>query len=77
MPIAVTIIIFAFYIFIFAVCLLQALFPKWLWKTFESWKATKEPSKEYFFMARVSGIIGMVIITAIALGPTLIAYLDK
>ena len=73
----VTIIVFAFYSFIFAACLLQALFPKWCWKTFESWKATEEPSKAYFLMKRVTAIIGMVIIIAIALAPTLIAYLDK
>ena len=77
MPIAITIIIFVFYAFIFIACLLEALFPKWCWKTFESWKATKEPSKAYFLRMRIAGIIGMVIITAIALAPTLIAYFDR
>jgi len=77
MPIAITIILFAFYAVIFAACLLEALFPKWCWKTFESWKAAKEPSKAYFFRNRVAGIIGMVIITVVALAPTLIAYFDR
>ncbi len=74
---AVTIIAFVFYFVIFVACLLEALFPKWCWKTFESWKATKEPSKAYFLRKRVAAIVGMVIITAIALAPTLIAYFDK
>ena len=73
----VTIIVFVFYAIIFVGCLLEALFPKWCWRTFESWKATKEPSEAYFLRNRVVGIIGMIIITAIALAPTLIAYFDK
>ncbi len=81
MPITIititTFIVYAFYFIIFIACLLEALFPKWCWKTFESWKATKEPSKAYFLRNRVAGIIGMVIVTAIALAPTLIAYFDK
>lgn len=77
MPVAITIIIFAFYAFIFIACLLEALFPRWCCKIFESWKATKEPSKAYFIRMRIAGIIGMVVITAIALAPTLIAYLDR
>ena len=80
MPIPVkviTIIVPVFYFIIFAICLVEALFPKWCWKTFESWKATEEPSKAYFLMKRVTAIIGMVIIIAIALAPTLIAYFDR
>ncbi len=77
MPVVIEIIIFAFYTFIFTACLLEALFPKWCWKTFESWKATKEPSKAYFFRNRVAGILGMVIILLLALAPTLIAYFDR
>lgn len=72
-----TIIVFIFFATIFVACLLEALFPKWCWKTFESWKATKEPSEAYFLRNRVAGISGMVIITAIALAPTLITYFDK
>jgi len=77
MPISITIIIFAFYAVIFAACLLEALFPKWCWKTFESWKAAEEPSEAYFFRNRVVGMIGMVVITVIALVPILIAYFDR
>ena len=77
MPRAITLIAPAFYAVIFIACLSEALFPKWCWKTFESWKATKEPSKAYFFRRRVAGIVGMVIIAAIALVPTLVAYFDR
>lgn len=72
-----TIIVFVVYAVVFAGCLLEALFPKWCWKAFQSWKAAKEPSEAYFLRNRVAGIIGMMIITAIALAPTLIAYFDK
>lgn len=78
MPVkAAEIIVFVFYSIIFSACLLEVLFPKWCWKTFVSWKATKEPSKAYFLGKRVAGIIMMLIIIAITSAPTLIAYLDK
>lgn len=80
MPSPVSVLIFVVYlIFIvaFVACLIEALFPKWCWKTFESWKAKEEPSKAYFTRNRISGIIGMLIIAAIALAPTLIAYFDR
>ena len=73
----VTVIVFVFCAVVFAAGLAQALFPKWCWKTFESWKAAKEPSNAYFLRMRIEGIIGIVIALAITLGPTLIAYFDK
>ena len=63
-----------FYMIIFAIGLVNAIVPKWFWKTFESWKATKEPTKAYFITKRISGIIIMLVIAVIALAPTLIAY---
>ncbi|MCI9644942.1 MAG: hypothetical protein HFF97_09530 [Oscillibacter sp.] len=72
-----TIIVWAFYFIVFAACLLEALFPEWCWKTFESWKAVEKPSKGYFLRKRVEGIIGAVIVTAIAFAPILIAYFDR
>ena len=69
-------IIYVFYIIIFASGLVNAIAPKWFWKTFESWKATKEPTKTYFITKRISGIIIMIVIVVIALAPTLIAYSD-
>ena len=74
---AVTVIVFVFCAVVFAAGLAEALFPKWCWKTFESWKAVEEPTKAYFLRMRIEGIIGMVIASAIMLGPTLIAYFDK
>lgn len=71
---AVTVIVFVFCAVVFAAGLAEALFPKWCWKTFESWKAVKEPSKAYFLRRRIEGIIGMVIASAMMLGPTLIAH---
>ena len=68
---------YVLYLIVFMACLLEVLFPQWYWQTLESWKATKEPSKAYFLRMRVTGIIGMVIITAISLAPTLIAHFDK
>ena len=73
----ITIIIGVVFSILFIVCLLEALFPRWCWKTFESWKATKEPSNAYFLQRRIAGIIGMVVIAAIALAPALVAYFDK
>lgn len=78
MPVRVfTIVVFSFYALVFAACFLTALFPKWCWKTFDSWKAVKEPSKAYFLRKRIEGVIGMVVITAIAAAPLLAAYFDR
>ena len=73
----ITVIIGIVFIILFIACLLEALFPRWCWKTFESWKATQEPSNAYFLRRRIAGIIGMVVIAAISLAPTLIAYFDQ
>lgn len=67
-------VVYIFYIIIFAIGLVEAIAPKWFWKTFESWKAAKEPTKAYFITKRISGIIIMIVIAVIALAPTLIAY---
>lgn len=66
-----------FYIIIFLTGLINTIAPKWLWKKFDSWKATKEPSNAYFLIRRISGIIVMIIIATIALFPSLISYFDK
>ena len=46
---------YIFYIIIFVIGLINAIAPKWYWKTFESWKATKEPTKGYFITNRILG----------------------
>ena len=72
-----TIIVFIFYIIIFLIGLVNAVAPKWFWKNFESWKATKEPSRTYFLVKRITGVIAMIIIAIIALAPSLIYYFSK
>lgn len=74
---AFSIIVSVFYIILFIGCFVNMIAPKWYWRTFESWKATKEPSKTYFLTKRLLGIMGMIIISAIVLFPTLMAYFDK
>ena len=74
---AFSIVIYIFYIIIFSIGLVNTIAPKWFWKTFESWKATKTPTKAYFITKRISGIIIMIVIAVIAFAPTLIAYFDK
>ena len=61
-----------FYMIIFAIGLVNAIVPKWFWKTFESWKATKQPTKAYFATKRVSGIITMIVIAVIAFAPAIL-----
>jgi len=68
-------IVSVFYIVIFLVGLGNAIAPKWFWQKFDSWKAKEEPSSAYFLIRRISGIIIMIVIAAIALFPTLASYL--
>jgi len=65
----ITIIPTIFFSFIFLYGLLNAIIPKIMWKTFESWKATKEPTTAYFITRRISGIIAMLIVVGIFLFP--------
>lgn len=51
-------IVYIFLAAIFTVCLVNALFPKWCWKVFESWKASKEPSKAYFCVNGSKELLG-------------------
>lgn len=48
-----------------------------MWKVFESWKATSEPSEAYFRLRRIGGLISLILITLIMLGPTIMYMLDK
>lgn len=41
--------------------LINAINPRFFWEKFESWKAKKEPSKTYFMVRRISGVIAMVV----------------
>ncbi len=54
---------------IFTIALLNVICPKLMWKTFESWKATKEPNNAYFISRRIIGIIIITVLLAISLLP--------
>lgn len=54
---------------IFTIALLNVICPKLMWKTFESWKATKEPSNAYFISRRIIGIIIITVLLAMSLLP--------
>ncbi len=58
---------------IFTIALLNIICPKLVWKTFESWKATKEPSNAYFISRRIAGIVIIVILVAMCLFPYLMS----
>lgn len=73
MPIHVRIIPLLIYGVVFIIGLLNAIKPRFMWKTFESWKATKEPTNSFFVVRRVSGIIAMLIIIALILYPYLLS----
>ena len=72
-----TTIVFIFYIIIFSIGLVNVVAPRWYWEKFESWKATKEPSRTYFLVKRMTGVVVMIIIATIALVPALIYYFTK
>lgn len=65
MPKGVTIIPMIILGLIFLQGLLNAISPKFLWKIFESWKATKKPINSYFLSRRIFGIVSMLIVVAI------------
>jgi hypothetical protein len=46
-----------FFIFWIGGALFIAIAPYTFWKIFQSWKATKEPTKAYFIFQRIGGII--------------------
>ncbi len=77
MPIYISALIWVFYAIIFVILLINAINPRYLWKTFESWKAKSEPTDAYFKVRRITSIIGLIIITLIMVGPTIIYLLDK
>lgn len=77
MPILFTIPIMIFFIIAFILLLINAINPRFAWKTFESWKATSEPTDAYFMSRRITSIIGLIIISIIMLGPTIMYMLNK
>ncbi|MDP4144964.1 MAG: hypothetical protein Q8936_10865 [Bacillota bacterium] len=59
----------------FIIGLLNAINPRMMWKTFDSWKAAKEPTNAYFMSRRIAGIVAMVIVLCIFLLPHIMSNL--
>ncbi len=56
---------------VFLIGLINAINPRLMWTYFEKWKAKEEPSKAYFMVQRLMGIVAMVIIAWFVLYPRL------
>jgi hypothetical protein len=76
MHFGIQIFIMLFYAFIFLTGLINAINPRFMWKTFESWKATKEPTETYFRVRRIQGVVVMIIISIVAFGPYVMSRLN-
>jgi hypothetical protein len=61
------------YAFIFIIGLLNIICPKIMWRIFQSWKASKEPSKTFFLLNRIGGIIAVAVVIALVLFPYLMS----
>ena len=57
--------------FIFLQGLLNAINPRIMWKVFESWKSTKEPTNTFFMSRRITGVVAMIIVLGLFLFPYL------
>lgn len=73
----ITIITGVLYLFVFVICLINIIKPKYLWKLFASWKAKTQPSEAYFKMIRIRSLVALIIITLVIAGPTIMYLLDK
>ncbi|WP_312651402.1 DUF6199 family natural product biosynthesis protein [Proteiniclasticum sp.] len=58
----ITIAVTVFFGFSFLLGLINFINPRFLWRTFQKWKATEVPSKSYFMFQRFAGLIAMLII---------------
>jgi hypothetical protein len=54
------IIILLFILFFLLISIATIINPYYIWRITESWKANREPSKEYFIFCRIGGIIGTI-----------------
>ncbi len=52
----------AIMLMITAISVMNIINPKWFWKVFESWRATKEPSPAYFVVRRVFAAFILLIV---------------
>lgn len=58
---------------IFLQGLLNAINPKLMWRIFEGWKATKEPTCTFFIVRRVIGITAVIAVVAVYVFPYLMS----
>jgi|GEM_PF-1584133 len=65
------------YLSIFVIALINVINPRFMWKVFESWKATSEPSSAYFFWRRIGGLVALILITLVMLGPTIMHMINN
>lgn len=56
--------LYALGIIVILFLVVNILFPKFTWRIFQSWKATKEPSKVYFWGQRLMALFLLIVILA-------------
>ena len=71
----ITKIIIIVLVLVFIYGLLTAIIPKFMWETFEGWKATKEPTKSFFITRRITGVVIMIVVVAMFLFPRFMSKL--
>ena len=59
---------------LFLLGLIETIAPRYTWRLFESWKAKSEPSKAYFFMRRLGGIVLILILVFIWFFPQIMGF---
>ena len=60
MPVLIISLLFlAFLVFLTAASLCSLFAPRWLWRIMDSWKAQSTPSRAYFVMQRIGGLVGV------------------
>ncbi len=48
-----------------ALALANAIAPRWIWRVTESWRAVREPSRTYFIIRRIVGVIMLLVAMAV------------
>lgn len=77
MPKVLTVITMILFGLIFITGLLNAIYPKKMWEIFDGWKATREPTKTFFVLRRIAGIVAMLIVLAVFLFPYIMSITDR
>lgn len=48
-----------------ALALANAIAPRWIWRVTESWRAVREPSRTYFIVRRIVGVMMLLVAVAV------------